>query len=81
MTRHEAADVAVAMEARMCGDVAPCVWGVRGGGGQVRKRHFFCPLFILKMIILPRQARDKHREGTQKERWRFLTGRERQFQD
>jgi hypothetical protein len=32
---------------------------------QVRKRHFLRH-FILKMIILPRQARDKHRESTQK---------------
>eukprot|EP01046_Picozoa_sp_COSAG06_P043783 COSAG06_NODE_5791_length_3272_cov_22.469587_3_plen_88_part_00 len=29
--------------------------------------------FILKIIVLPRQARDKHRESTQKER-RFVTG-------
>ena len=30
--------------------------------------------FLLKMIILPRQARDKHRESTQKRR-RFLAAR------
>jgi hypothetical protein len=30
------------------------------------KNGTFCPLFILTMIILPRQARDKHRESTQK---------------
>jgi hypothetical protein len=35
----------------------------------VRKRHFLRH-FILKMIILPRQARDKHREDSTKE-WRF----------
>ena len=29
-------------------------------GGQVRKRSFL-PLLMLKLIILPRQARDKHR--------------------
>jgi hypothetical protein len=34
---------------------------------QVRKRVFLRCHFILKMIIiLPRQARDKHRESTQK---------------
>jgi hypothetical protein len=33
---------------------------------SVRKRHFLrCHLYI-KCIILPRQARDKHRESTQK---------------
>jgi hypothetical protein len=38
--------------------------------GQVRKRHFLrCHLYI-KCIILPRQARDKHRENSKK--WRFL---------
>ena len=38
---------------------------------RVRKRHFLRH-FILKMIILPRQARDKHRENSQKEWLRFL---------
>jgi hypothetical protein len=33
---------------------------------QVRKRVFLRSHFILNMIILPRQARDKHRESTQK---------------
>jgi len=32
---------------------------------QVRKRHFSSHLYI-KCIILPRQARDEHRESTQK---------------
>jgi hypothetical protein len=32
---------------------------------QVRKRYFWAT-FDLKMIILPRQARDKHREKTKK---------------
>jgi hypothetical protein len=32
---------------------------------QVRKRHFFRHLYI-KCIILPRQARDKHRENSKK---------------
>ena len=32
---------------------------------QVKKRHFLSHLYI-KMMILPRQARDKHRETTQK---------------
>jgi hypothetical protein len=45
---------------------------VRRAGKKVRKRHF-CPLFILKCIILPRQAQDKHRENSQK--CRFLAGR------
>ena len=38
---------------------------------RVRKRHFLRH-FILKMIVLPRQARDKHRENSQKEWLRFL---------
>jgi hypothetical protein len=51
----------------------------RAGGGDrngsrnllVGKRHFLrCHLYI-KCIILPRQARDKHRENSKKE-WRFL---------
>ena len=33
--------------------------------GKVRKRHFLRHLYI-KCIVLPRQARDKHRESTQK---------------
>jgi hypothetical protein len=37
----------------------------------VRKRHFFSHLYI-KCIILPRQARDKHRENSKK--CRFLAG-------
>jgi hypothetical protein len=36
---------------------------------QVRKRHFLRHLYI-KCIILPRQARDKHRENSKK--CRFL---------
>jgi hypothetical protein len=32
---------------------------------QVRKRHFLRHLYI-KCIILPRQARDKHRENSKK---------------
>ena len=34
--------------------------------GTVRKRVFLRHLYI-KMLILPRQARDKHRESTQKQ--------------
>ena len=49
---------------------AGCVWwrisfprhSRRHSGG---KRHFLRRLYI-KCIVLPRQARDKHREGTQK---------------
>ena len=37
--------------------------------GQVRKRHFLrCHLYI-KCIILPRQARDKHRDNSKKGRF------------
>jgi hypothetical protein len=39
-------------------------------GCQVRQTHLLRH-FILKMIVLPRQARDKHRESTQNE-MRFL---------
>jgi hypothetical protein len=45
----------------------------RGGGGggkllQVRKRSSLSPTFMLnRLLILPRQARDKHRESTQKQ--------------
>jgi hypothetical protein len=38
---------------------------------QARKRHFLSHLYI-KCIILPRQARDKHRENSKK--CRFLAG-------
>ena len=38
---------------------------------RVRKRHFFRHLYI-KCIILPRQARDKHRETLKK--WPFSAG-------
>jgi hypothetical protein len=41
------------------------------GGGAVRKRPFLRHLYI-KCIILPRQARDKHRENLQK--WPFSAG-------
>jgi hypothetical protein len=36
------------------------------------KTHLLCHL-ILQMIILPRQARDKHRESTQKKERRFVS--------
>ena len=43
--------------------------------GQVRKRVFLRHFTILiKVIILPRQARDKHRESTQQKRRVFGTG-------
>eukprot|EP01046_Picozoa_sp_COSAG06_P094639 COSAG06_NODE_40780_length_398_cov_1.722408_1_plen_90_part_00 len=36
---------------------------------KVRRKRLFAPFYILKMMILPRQARDKHRESsTQKGR-------------
>jgi hypothetical protein len=40
---------------------------------QVRKFPFFAPFLYYKMIVLPRQARDKHREDSQKE-MRFSVG-------
>ena len=42
-------------------------------GTRVKKRQF-AP-FILKLILLPRQARDKHRESTQKKSGVSLQGR------
>jgi hypothetical protein len=39
---------------------------------KVRKRHFLSTFYI-KMMILPRQARDKHRENSKK-RGRFVAG-------
>ena len=41
---------------------------------EVRRKRTFCAILILKTIILPRQARDKHRK-TQKSECRFLAGR------
>jgi hypothetical protein len=38
-------------------------------GNHVRTRNC-CAIFMVKIIILPRQARDKHRENSKK--WRFL---------
>jgi hypothetical protein len=40
---------------------------------SVQKRHFLRHLYI-KTIILPRQARDKHRESTQKRVVAFFAG-------
>ena len=42
-----------------------------GEAEQVRKRYF-CAVFNVKMIVLPRQARDKHGERTQKKSTVFL---------
>ena len=42
------------------------------GSLEVRKRIFCDAIFILKTIILPRQARDKHREDSKKDA--FLGG-------
>jgi hypothetical protein len=44
------------------------------GNNQARKRHFLSTFYI-KMIFLPRQARDKHRENSKK--CRFLAGKPR----
>jgi hypothetical protein len=38
---------------------------------RMRKQSSFSLLFLLKLMGLPRQARDQHRESTQKE-MRFL---------
>jgi len=37
-----------------------------------KKSHLLRCHFMLKMILVPRQARDKHKESTQKERCVFL---------
>jgi hypothetical protein len=34
--------------------------------------RIFCAKFMLKMVVLPRQARDKHRESTQKRKYNGL---------
>jgi hypothetical protein len=54
-------------------DVCACVCSIETGdegpipnARQVRKRHFLSHLYI-KVIILPRQARDKHRETSKKD--------------
>ena len=39
-----------------------------------KKTHIFLRRFILKMIILPRQARDKHREQLRTETEAFSAG-------
>jgi hypothetical protein len=43
---------------------------LKTSGAQVRKTHIFCDaiLLLLKPIVLPRQARDKHRENSKRER-------------
>ena len=33
---------------------------------EVRRKRTFCAILILKTIILPRQARDKHRKNSKK---------------
>ena len=51
-----------------CPDVGPAGPDARyfyGVGPEARKRHFLSHLYI-KCIILPRQARDKHRENSKK---------------
>ena len=60
--------------ARACGGAAAAGVGWGGCGRRRGENGLFFPLFILKCIILPRQARDKHRESTQKET-RFSIGR------
>jgi len=45
----------------------------KGGKPMVRKTRLFAHLYM-RTIILPRQARDKHRESTQKKRRVFLQG-------
>ena len=53
----------------------PSLSGTFESAGEAgKKTRLFCRHFILKMIISPRQARDKHSESTQKEMG-FLTDR------
>jgi hypothetical protein len=44
-------------------------------GKKTRLETSFCAIFILKMIILPRLARDKDRESTQKQERRVFSDR------
>jgi hypothetical protein len=45
----------------------PSLSGTFESAGEAgKKTRLFCRHFILKMIILPRQARDKHRKSSQK---------------
>jgi hypothetical protein len=51
--------------------------GLGGDGSRCRgtkTRLFAMPFYAKNAIILPRQARDKHRESTQKERCAFFQG-------
>ena len=49
---------------------------------EVTNRISFAMPFILKVIILPRQARDKHRESTQKKcRFPSVVGLEEHFEE
>ena len=41
---------------------------------EVRRKRTFCAIFILISIILPRQARDKHRKNSKKVSAVFLQG-------
>ena len=53
---------------------ANLTWANESCPVEVRKTHFLrCHLYI-KTIILPRQARDKHRESTQKRVAAFFLG-------
>ena len=49
------------------------VWAGPLTGGEVRKTPFLRH-FILKTVILPRQARDKHRENLKEKKRRFVAG-------
>jgi hypothetical protein len=57
------------VEFQLRGGLINClVWGGKGVGWESRceKSVFLRCHFILKMIILPRQARDRHRENSKK---------------
>jgi hypothetical protein len=71
----------------MCANIMSCTTGLRqrwlhalrlrrrDGAKKTRKKHVsLLRQFILKLIDLPRHARDKHRESTQKKEMRFSQG-------
>ena len=59
---------------------SPLLSSIRMHRGLVRKTHIWLLRhFYAKKIILPRQARDEHRESTQKRKMRFPAQRCRRF--
>jgi hypothetical protein len=55
-----------------CGGTVDTAIASAKGDATVKKRSFCAIYRFKKTVILPRQARDKHRESTQKRRDRFL---------